>query len=156
MAFTQNDLDELKSALQTIKAAADKLKRSIEVQRTLQTLQSSCNNFAKHVASKVGREILLDDWNLVRDTGLNEINGLLQLAKQMGTTNDVIALNELQQVLASASELGTNLQSNNMGIVEKGYDSLVQGTGAALRACRNVDAEELNRIWQITSLLLGK
>ncbi len=156
MPLTSNDLDELVSALQSIKTAAEKLRRSIEVQKILQTLQSSCALLAKHAAKKAGRDFYLEDWALIRDTGLNEIRKLVGDSDPAGRVNSVVAGVELKQVLICADEIGDNIQNNNPGKVENGQEGLVNHIAKALLACRDVSEEQLNEIYLITATLLRK
>ena len=127
MPLSQTDLADLVSALQTIKISTGKLKKSIEVQKLLLSVQSGFNKFAKRsVAKKVTRDVLADDWELLRETGFSEVNNLVYLSENLGgSDNDLVAIAELKRIMECATNPGVNLQKSNMGVVKNACDSLV-------------------------------
>jgi hypothetical protein len=136
----------LTSGLSAIMSSVDRVKRSIDVQKKLASVQSGCLGFGGLVEKKPEQSYLLETWRIVRSTGLDEIEEMITDAEGSNAAGDLVALKELKQVLKCAGDVGDNLAKENQGVMKESLVGLMKSLQSAATACRNWNEQELTKI----------
>lgn len=151
MALTAGDIKLLEDALKDIRSAADRMRGSIDVQKALEKIQSGFDLFK--ALQENNKNLLPAAWKHIKETGLDEIEGKLKAAKKNGSAEFVIRP-ELEALLKSADQLGTNIKDQNFGKIDANATDFLRDLGTAMQACRIQNEQDLTKIWLITSKLL--
>jgi hypothetical protein len=150
------DVLKLRTALKEIHTAATRVRETTDVQTRMQQLVSSFEVFNRRVLKRgVDKEVLEDDWRLIRGQHLSYIETMIRYAER-NAGGEAVAVAELKRVLEAAQELENNLRADNRGSLEANCSTLLGEIRAAQRVCDQLNQNELTKIWFISSSLLGK